>query len=272
MFSLITLVMMIILSSTPVYADSVYQRYQAGEKYYKAQDYNEALSRFLDAQVEAPDNFHLTYDIANAHYKIGNYEEAAKSYLCVVTTLPDGALEEQAYYNLGNCMYRQGKLGEAVNYYKKALEIDPDDQDAKHNLEFVREEIKRRLNKEQKRQRQQQQQQDQQQDQQQAQQGDQSNENNRAVDSKQNQENMRSAEQREEEDGWKQEVREQPAQKGEDPEQKTVQEQTYPAQARLMTQEEAERLLRSLSEDQKEVLKQQARKQLGEAPAPAKDW
>ena len=56
------------------------------------------------------------------------------------------SLEAQALYNLGNAMYRQGKLEEAVEYYKKTLELDPEDEDARKNLEFVREEIKRRMN------------------------------------------------------------------------------------------------------------------------------
>jgi tetratricopeptide (TPR) repeat protein len=31
----------------------------------------------------------------------------------------------QAYYNLANALYQQGKLEEAIQNYKKAIEINP---------------------------------------------------------------------------------------------------------------------------------------------------
>jgi tetratricopeptide (TPR) repeat protein len=61
-------------------------------------------------------------------------------------------------YNLGNSAYRQGRLEEAVELYKRALELDPDDRDAKFNLEFVRDEIRRRHEEAKNRQQQQQEQ------------------------------------------------------------------------------------------------------------------
>ncbi len=106
-----------------------------------------------------------------------NYPEADRAFTQAALS-PESKLREEALYNLGNSAYRQGRLEEAVELYKAALELDPADEDAKFNLEFVRNEIRRRHEEAQKRQQEQQQnpqqqQQDQQQQEQQQQQQDQ---------------------------------------------------------------------------------------------------
>ncbi len=127
-------------------AASLYSSVREGVDLYENDRYEEALKTFLDAQVENPESAVLKFDIASCNYKLQKYEEAATGYLDVVSTAKDAELEAQALYNIGNAMYRQGKLEEAVEYYKKTLELDSEDEDARKNLEFVREEIKRRKN------------------------------------------------------------------------------------------------------------------------------
>jgi Ca-activated chloride channel family protein len=99
-----------------------------------------------------------------------NYEEADRAFFGA-TLSTDESLRGEALYNLGNSAFRQGRLEEAVELFKAALEIDPDDEDAKFNLEFVRDEIRRRHEEAQKRQEEQQQQDQQQQQQQEQQEG-----------------------------------------------------------------------------------------------------
>lgn len=41
-------------------------------------------------------------------------------------------------YNQGNAAYRQGKYAYAVKFYEMALELEPDNPDALHNLESAR--------------------------------------------------------------------------------------------------------------------------------------
>jgi tetratricopeptide (TPR) repeat protein len=53
--------------------------------------------------------------------------------------------QAKGYYNSGNVLYREGKWEEAIGAYKKALELNPNDEDAKYNLEFVRQKIKENL-------------------------------------------------------------------------------------------------------------------------------
>ncbi len=150
--------------------DNVPARVRAGDPYeaYEAGLYEQAMSGFVDLQVERPDDPAVALNLGSVHYQMRNYEEADRAFFGASLST-DESLREQALYNLGNSAFKQGRLEEAVELYKAALEIDPDDEDAKFNLEFVRDEIRRRHEEAQKRQEeQQQQQQDQQQEQQQS--------------------------------------------------------------------------------------------------------
>jgi len=94
----------------------------------------------------------LHYNLGATCYRMNRYEEAAKNYEAAAARTTDTKLRERAYYNLGNCAYRMGKPDEAVTWYQKAIELDPNDEDARYNIEFVREEMQRRKNQEQERQ------------------------------------------------------------------------------------------------------------------------
>ncbi len=50
-------------------------------------------------------------------------------------------LAERTLYNMGNASYRLNQLPEAVHYYEKALQLDPKDEDARKNLEFVKKKL-----------------------------------------------------------------------------------------------------------------------------------
>ncbi len=148
------------------------ERVRAGDPYeaYEAGLYEQALSGFVDLQVERPEDPEVALNLGSVHYQMRNYEEADRAFFGA-TLSTDESLRGEALYNLGNSAFRQGRLEEAVELFKAALEIDPDDEDAKFNLEFVRDEIRRRHEEAQKRQEEQQQQDQQQQHQQEQQEG-----------------------------------------------------------------------------------------------------
>jgi tetratricopeptide (TPR) repeat protein len=141
---------------------SPYEAYEAGL-------FDEALQGFVDLQVERPDDPEVALNVGSTHYQMRNYPEADRTFTQAVMA-QDPGLRGEALYNMGNSAYRQGRLQESVELYKAALEVDPDDEDAKFNLEFVRDEIRRRHEEAQKRQ-QDQEQQDQQQQNEQGDQG-----------------------------------------------------------------------------------------------------
>ena len=132
-------------TTRPAEAESVYGKMKKAEESYDKEAYAEALEGFLDAQVERPEDIRLKYNVGSTQYRVRGFGEAEEAFWAAANA-GDPELKQKAFYNIGNTAYRQGKLEEAVAHYKQALDLDPEDEDARFNLEFVREEIKRRLN------------------------------------------------------------------------------------------------------------------------------
>ena len=157
---LVTLIVALVV--THAFAESAGGSVRSGNALYQEDKYEEALEKYQAAQVESPGDERIMFNLGNAQYRLDNHEKALSEFLKAAQS-DDDEIRAQSHYNAGNALYRAGRLEDAVEQYLDALEIDPDDEDAKYNLEFVRNEIRRRKEEQKQRQEQQQQQKDQQQ-------------------------------------------------------------------------------------------------------------
>ena len=78
----------------------------------------------------APDEF----ERGNAFYRDGKYDQAALSYEAI---LKQGLASSSLYFNIGNCYYRMGRVAPVILAYERALRLQPNDADTKHNLALV---------------------------------------------------------------------------------------------------------------------------------------
>jgi len=108
-----------------------------GEKLYHEKKFESALESYRKAQVKDPEDPYVLYNLGATLYKMQEYQEAQKNLEAAVGKARNNELKAKALYNNGNALYRLGKFEEAIESYKKALEIDPQDQDSKFNLEFL---------------------------------------------------------------------------------------------------------------------------------------
>ncbi|MEK6645173.1 MAG: VWA domain-containing protein [Candidatus Firestonebacteria bacterium] len=140
-----TILCLILFFSSQSYA-SLAGKTKQGNKYYKHKQYDKALEKYRDAQISSPESPVLHFNIGNSNYKKEMYEQALPEFE-KATYSKDIKIQAKTYYNAGNCLYKQNKLPESIQYYKKALELDPNDEDAKYNIEFVQKKIKENMDK-----------------------------------------------------------------------------------------------------------------------------
>lgn len=75
------------------------------------------------------------FEKGNQLYQKENYTEAINSYESI---LASGEHSADLYFNIGNCYYKLHKVAPAVYNYEKALQLNPNDDEIKTNLDFAR--------------------------------------------------------------------------------------------------------------------------------------
>jgi Ca-activated chloride channel family protein len=156
--------------------------FERGNRLYRAGKYEDAVAAYQKVLASGKATPQLHYNLATALLAVGRFSDAEQHFQAALQGV-DPELRQRTFYNLGNRflrdgreqsdLQRQGQLLEgAIDAYKRALRLTPEDVDAKWNLELA---LREKKENEQKQQDQQQQQQSggggQQQQQQQAQGG-----------------------------------------------------------------------------------------------------
>ncbi len=131
-------VLLILLSCTSAQRDvaRAQQLYDDG-KYLEAY---EAYQNVLRQQGGSD----VRYNAGNSLYRLKQYSEASKMYRDALAGASD-KLRDQTYFNMGNSFVRaaedanalSGYLERATDAYEEALRLNPDDRDAKWNLEIA---------------------------------------------------------------------------------------------------------------------------------------
>jgi tetratricopeptide (TPR) repeat protein len=108
-------------------------RHALASGYYSFQLYPSA-ERIWSGELAEDGDFIPESSIGKVFYKSGNFSEAEDSFSKSV--LEDDRIPG-THYDLGNALYRNAKLDEALEEYKAVMLLDPDDQEAKSNYELV---------------------------------------------------------------------------------------------------------------------------------------
>ncbi len=122
-----------------------------GNQLYTEDQWADALDRYTAAGEIDPENPVLHYNLGNALFRLNDLDKAETHYR-VAAAAEDPELARRARFNLGNTEFRraetlegagdwQGRnqsLTRSIDHWRSVLDAEPDNRDAKLNLELAR--------------------------------------------------------------------------------------------------------------------------------------
>jgi|GEM_PF-135544 len=240
-------VILFVLSISNGFAQSNRSTINDGVDKYEEKKYTDAEVDFRKVVENSPKNFEANFNLGTSYYKQEKYEDAIKSFTGSLESAEDNESRAKVFHNIGNSLLKSNKLEESVEAYKTALKFNPNDQDTKYNLSYALEMLKNKdkdKNKQDK------------------------NDQDKKDQDKQDQQQQNKDQQ--DKDQNKQDQRQDPKPQDQESQQDNTKQPQQPKEQKI-SNEEAQRILDALKNNEKDLQKQ-LRKKTGRTKQTDKDW
>lgn len=114
-----------------------------GNEAYQKKEYEKAAAEYKKVTDKNPANATANYNLGNALYKSSKTDDAVKAYENAAGATADKIDKSKAYYNKGVVLQNNNKLPECIDAYKNALKLNPQDEDARQNLQKALQQMKK---------------------------------------------------------------------------------------------------------------------------------
>ena len=128
----------------PLSAQQEKREVRSGNRAFRSKNYNEAEIDYRKGLVKDSTSFISVYDLASSLYMQKDYENAARTLDKVADQLPQSEYASRWYFNKGNIALQQQDYKTAVDAFKQALLLDPEDLQAKESYIYAKEKLKDR--------------------------------------------------------------------------------------------------------------------------------
>jgi len=132
---LIVLLLLLSISST---AQNKKSLLRTGNDLYTDSSYNQAEIQYRKSLEKDQDYFNASFNLADAIYKQERYSESSGLFDALKDNASNNKDLTKVYHNLGNSLLKEQKPDKAIEAYKSALRINPDDDDTRHNLAIAK--------------------------------------------------------------------------------------------------------------------------------------
>jgi tetratricopeptide (TPR) repeat protein len=143
--------LLILLTMQTARANSAQTSVLNGNKLYRQSDFTEAIEQYDQALLDQPQVMEPKFNKANCYYQLDDLAKAIDLYNEVAAESKDMKLVVGAKYNLGNCYFQRGSkqtdsnlqkaledLQSSIVYWRQALDIEPENENAAKNIEVAR--------------------------------------------------------------------------------------------------------------------------------------
>lgn len=258
----VAVLLMLFSGTTAAQSRPVLKETRHGNRAYKAKKYDQAEISYRRALQHDSNAYRAQHNLGNTLYRQKKYAEAAQHYEQALRQPDlDSRTRSRILHNQGNSLLQEGlqkdsraeglqQFQQAVSAYQESLKLDPKNNDTRYNLSYAKKML----------------QQAQQQQQQQQQNKEQNKDQNKDQQKQNNQDNQQNKDQNQQNQKQKQQNQDQQQQKQDRQQQQQQRQQQQKKQ-------DAERLLEAVKNNEKNTMKENAKKVETASPRRIeKDW
>jgi len=108
-----------------------------GQAHYDKKEFDKAQSYYENVLLKRKNDSNALFGLGASAYQQKDLEKAVQSFNQVMES-DNPELQSKALFNMGNILHDQQKLEEALAFYRKSLELNAKDEDARFNYETVK--------------------------------------------------------------------------------------------------------------------------------------
>lgn len=124
-------------------AQEVNNYIQKGNEAYRKGDFDVAVENYKNALRKQPENNTARFNLANALQRQNETKEAKKNYDEVLSSTGINSLKAESNYNKALTLIKEKELEKAIASFKESLKENPNDDDARENLQKALNELKK---------------------------------------------------------------------------------------------------------------------------------
>ncbi|MDY6952571.1 MAG: tetratricopeptide repeat protein [Thermodesulfobacteriota bacterium] len=110
---------------------------------YKQGRFGEAEKAYAEADMDHPKDIRYRFNRGCAAFQKGDFQGATAAFSSVLRRAEDDEIRFSTAYNLGNAAFKQGDVQRAADLYRQAILYNPENEDAKYNLELALRELEK---------------------------------------------------------------------------------------------------------------------------------
>jgi len=127
------LLLLMLSSCSPIQS---YVKVIEGNYAFSRGEYKEANLVYVESLKAAQYSDRLLYNLGNVYHSLGESEAAVEEWQSSVEASRDPELLFRIAFNRGVIQYERGNYQNAYNHFREALRLNPEDLEAKANLEY----------------------------------------------------------------------------------------------------------------------------------------
>lgn len=131
------------ISLLPLSAQGEKKYIRQGNKEYNKEKFQDSEVLYRKAMDKNKSSANAAFNTGDALYKQGKYEDAISQFNENQKMYEDKDKKSASLYNLGNSLLKANKVRESIEAYKSSLRLKPDQPEAKYNLAYAQDLLKK---------------------------------------------------------------------------------------------------------------------------------